>query len=208
MSTLIDSHKPLFSKIDRALAHVADGWTTPEQAHSMASWIVENRPAVSVEIGVFAGKGLVCMALAHRHIQTGKVIGIDPWETEASVEGQTKENKTWWGSLDHESIYQKCLASVKKFDCGDYVQIVRERSQKCAVPENIGLLRIDGNHGPASLVDVKRFAPNVVVGGVLYLDDSTWPNGPLENGADEWLFDHGWEKIGDVETTLIFKRIQ
>ena len=197
----------LLSKIDRALAHISDGWTTTEQAHSMARFIVENRVSVSVEIGVFAGKGLVCMALAHRSIGHGRVIGIDPWEATASVEGQPKEHKTWWGQLDHESVYQKCLAAIKEFDCTDYVTLIRERSQTCSVPTGIGLLRIDGNHGPASLVDVKRFAPNVIVGGVLYLDDSTWPNGPLENGADEWLFDNGWEKVGDVETTLIFKRV-
>jgi hypothetical protein len=196
----------LSEKIARVCDPSRDGWTDVKQGLHMAEAIIELKPDVSVEIGVYAGKGLICMALAHKFIGRGRVYGIDPWDNLAAIDGMEGEHAQFWSIVPLNDIYKKCLISVKRYDVQDQVVILREKSETAFVPEGIGVLRIDGNHGPKSLVDVQRFAPNVIVGGFLYMDDVNWTNGPLENGADEWLFDRGWKKVGSVDDTWIFRR--
>ena len=204
-----EEKKILFAKIDRSLEAILNGWTTKEQAHHMADSILTLRPLVTVEIGVYAGKGLIALALAQKATGQGKVIGIDPWLPEASAEGQPEEHRTWWSKLDHNSIYEQCLAALKRYGVESFVELRRQKSGDAIPPEKIGVLRIDGNHGPQSKSDVLRYAPNVVLNGMVYLDDATWTNGPLQNGADEDLFDMGFEQVLDLGGgTLVFKRVR
>ena len=204
-----EEKKSLFAKIDRSLEVNQHGWTSPAQARHMAESILTLRPLVTVEIGVYAGKGLIALALAQKATGQGKVIGIDPWSPEASSEGQPKEHADWWGKLDHNPIYEMCLAAIKRYGVEGFVELKRQKSIDVVPPEKIGVLRVDGNHGPCSKSDVRRYAPNVVVGGMVYLDDATWTNGPLQNGADEDLFDIGFEQVMDLGGgTLVFKRVR
>ena len=196
----------LADKITRVCDPAKDGWTDAEQGIHMAQSIIDLKHPVSVELGVYAGKGLVCMALGHKANGSGKVIGIDPWLPSASVEGQPEDHAKWWAKLDHDRIYNMAKENVIRYGVSEFAQLVRSKSEDAPVPLEIGVLRIDGNHGPRCIVDVRRFAPAVVVGGTLYLDDVNWPNGPLQNGADEDLADMGFAKILEIGSTYVFKR--
>ena len=51
----------------------------------------------SVELGVFAGRSALPIAIAHHDLGRGIVIGIDAWSINATKEGQnSKENDEWW----------------------------------------------------------------------------------------------------------------
>lgn len=198
----------LFQRIDTALEEIGHGWTSPDQAHKLAEAILTGLPAISVEIGVYAGKGLIAMALAHKEIRLGKVIGIDPWSATASSQEQLDpEHHKFWSNLDHEQIYRLCMANIEKFGVQDYVEIIRAPSDEVMPPERIGVLRIDGNHGPQADRDVRRFCPKVTVGGILHLDDLYWKGGASESGSDRWLEANGWAEIGLIDTGAIFRRM-
>lgn len=198
----------IFKNIDIALEEIQHGWTSPKQGRQIAEAIIAIQPDLSVEIGVFAGKGIICMGLAHAYIKKGHVIGIDAWSAQASIEGQAEsDHKNWWAMLDHESIYQMCVANIKKYGLKNIVTLIRKCSDEVAPPSNIGFLRIDGNHGPTAIRDIKRFCPNVIPDGILHLDDLNWKNGAREHGAQNYLNDNGWREIGCIDTGLIYQRL-
>jgi len=198
---------PLFKDIDTALEEIADGWTSPKQGHQIAEAIIKLQPELSIEVGVFAGKGIICMGMAHAYIRKGHVIGIDPWSSGASIEGQVDPvHKNWWANLNHESIYEKCVANVTKYGLDRIVTLIRKKSDEVVPAAGIGFLRLDGNHGKTAMRDVKRFCPNVIPGGILHLDDADWADGARANGSDAWLQNNGWKEIDRIDTGAVYEK--
>ena len=197
----------LFSHVLRSLKDNPHGWTSPEMGCSLAAGILMTRPMYSVEIGVFGGKGLVSMALAHKEIGNGKAIGIDPWKAQDSVESQAHPNDVkWWGELDHEAIYQSCLSQIRKNAVEPFTHIMRMKSSEVPVPRDIGVLRIDGNHGEPAYVDTFRFSQGVIPGGYLFLDDVDWTGGAVRRAAD-WLRANGWKQLYPLDDAIVFQKI-
>lgn len=172
----------LFSKIKEVISG-AHGWCSYEKAKALAGIILATRPRLVVEIGVWSGKSLLPMALACKEVGVGKVIGIDPYSPQASVQGQTHEHAEWWGKVDHEGMWRLCNGLVDRYGVRGIVELKRERSDDTPVPEDIGLLHVDGNHGEQALRDVARFAPAVVAGGFVVLDDLHWDGGGVTQAA-------------------------
>lgn len=196
----------LFNKIEDALRDIQHGWTSYAQAEAMAAVIVALRAEVSVEIGVYAGKGTVSLALAHKEIGKGCVHAVDPWSAAASVQGQIGEHENFWGKLDHEMIYREYLKNVDRFNVGPFVKTFRQKSREFTAPQNISVARIDGNHGQEVLIDVERITPNVHSGGVLFLDDFNWPGNAVQIAAGR-LKAMGWRELYRIEDTVVFQKV-
>ena len=77
----------LFDDIEQVDSKLGHGWCTLDKMNVLASLIVSTRPQVVVELGVWAGRSLIPMALALRYNKVGKAIAIDPWDSKASAEG-------------------------------------------------------------------------------------------------------------------------
>src|SRR5688572_9428138 len=108
-----------------------DGWCSPQKADALARSVIEIKPKVVVEIGVFAGRSLLVLALACRHNREGLVYGIDPWDTAASISGLENDvaNYEWWKSkVDHESIYRQCVARCQQQGVNDRIILMRSTS--------------------------------------------------------------------------------
>jgi hypothetical protein len=204
----------LFDELQR-VTDLPHGWTSYEKAKTLAGIILAKRPSVVVEIGVWSGRGLISCALACREVGYGKCFGIDPYEAAASVDGQTGENKAWWGTRNHDEMFHYCNAMIDEFEVKDIATVMRMRSDD-VIPEreftnSIGLLSVDGNHGPQALRDVQRFTPHVRVGGFVVLDDLHWDGGAV-GASVEWLLSNGFiehfrvQKPGD--DWAVFQRVR
>lgn len=197
----------LFQQL-KAVTDLPHGWTSYEKAKAMASAVIALRPAISVEIGVYAAKGLTSLALAHKEIGGGIAIGIDPYSAEASVEGQTDEaHRDWWSKLNYESIFKIANDTLNQFEVGPFARIVRQKSQEAEVPQGIGVIRVDGNHGEAVLSDIRRFTPACVLGAILFLDDMEWPGMSVKQAADE-LEKSGWRKLYNIDDGAAYQRVK
>lgn len=198
----------LFDRIDAALTKISHGWTSSAEAHAMAAAVLALRPALSVEIGVYAGKGLVTLGMAHKEVGRGRVVGIDPYLPYASADGQLNpEDKVFWATLDHEAIYRMCLENLGEFKLHDCVTLTRAKSCDVKPPKDIGVLRVDGNHGEAAVSDVARYAPNVIIGGLLFLDDLNWTGGAVLRAAAK-LRQDGWRELYRVDDGAVFQRVK
>jgi Methyltransferase domain/Glycosyl transferase family 2 len=186
-----------------------DGWTSPEKAQAIYDLTLKAKPKVAVEIGVFGGRGTIAIALALKQLGVGKVIGIDPWSAPESAKSQvTPTDEEWWGKVDHEKIYKNFLWWLKKQDVEKFVEVRRESSKTASAPQEIGLLIVDGNHNEEALLDAKKFAPNVPLGGYVLLDDLDWAGGFVRQ-AEEYIKSIGFSfiKLFDSQTGL-YQRVE
>jgi hypothetical protein len=172
--------KDLFANLKESHAKIT-GWCSLEKAQTLAASVVIMRPAITVELGVWAGKSLIPMALAHQAIGYGQVIGVDPWSHDASVLGQVNPaDEEWWSHQDrHEYAFTEFTRMVFELGLANVVKIERMTSDQFTPPAEIGILHSDGNHGEQSLRDINRFAPKVLVGGIVVLDDLQWTGGSV-----------------------------
>ena len=198
------TYTKLFESIHEALEgpNKLPGWCSSQRASLFAAHIISGRPSVSLEIGVFGGRGTIAMAMAHKFNGFGHVYAIDPWEEAASAEGMTGENKEWWSQPGmHEKVMQEFTTAIQRYDLAQWIKVVRARSDNFAPPDNIGLLVIDGNHSDQAIKDAQRYCPSVSKHGIVYMDDMDWVGGGPEkatkimtsklNFSEIYRMDHG-----------------
>lgn len=201
--------KQLFAQIESEFAVHKDGWCSLDKAHTLAAAILTMRPNLVVEIGIWAGRSLLPMALAMKQIGKGKIVGLDPWKAEASVQGITGEDLKWWATVDHERVFNDFNNWITQDAVGQFVEIHRCRSDefdhKKMITEKglIDICHIDGNHGEAaSVYDVTHYAANVRVGGFLYFDDLA-----RAKKAAEMLPGMGFQMLYIIDGGGMFQRL-
>lgn len=155
------------------------GWCTPEKAAAMMELVVETRPALCVEIGVFGGRSLAATAMALRDNRSGVVYGIDPFSTTAALEGEKDQaNLDWWGRQDLGAVHESCCHFLTTFWLWRHVRLLHAAAHDVAgmfTDGSIDILHIDGNHSElASCRDVELYMPKVRPGGHVWFDDTDW----------------------------------
>lgn len=185
------------------------GWCTQGKATAISDWVLKNRPQFCVEIGVFAGRSLVAMALALKENGSGVALGIDPWSCDASADGFKDENAEWWKSINHEEMMHHCDALVKIFGVQPQAQMVRMTNRAAIhLPilrhTPIDLLHIDGNHSEQSSVfDVENYVPLVRSGGSVWFDDTDWQT----TKKAQTILLKSCEQVGMVGTCAILRKL-
>lgn len=156
------------------------GWCTKEKAEIIYSLILENKPELIVELGTYAGRSLIPMALACQQNSKGVCFGVDAWRKDASLEGvNDPANDQWWSELDYNDIYAHALHVVNHFGLNDIVALTRSKTMTLAKmfgKETIDLLHQDSNHSEkVTCEEVEAFTPLIKKGGYWISDDSNWP---------------------------------
>lgn len=181
------------------------GWCPEIKALAMAEHIVQHRPKVVVEIGIFGGRSLIPMALACHFIGHGVVHGIDPWSAEAALKFEKdSKNKEWWSKLDYRKIYEDFVRSVYMYELLHHCWWYRtEASKAVSVFDEIDMLHIDGNHSHESATsDVNLYVPKVKSGGFIWFDDIDWQStqGALKSLYKDLIF------VKTVDRTAVFQK--
>jgi len=198
----------LFARIAE-LTPTLPGWATPEKCQLLASTVFALRPETSVIIGVFGGRDTFALALTHKEIGRGRVMAIDPWVAAASVQGQDNpKDREWWSDNKmHEDVYQGFLQKRGELGLNDVIEVKRMISDYADPPKRIdGALIVDGNHGPTAIRDVDRFAPSVVSGAFLLLDDLDWHGGNVRK-AREHVLDMNFRSLFTIDTSEWFQKM-
>lgn len=183
------------------------GWCTLEKALALADAVLELKPDIVVELGVFGGSSLIPMALACKQLGRGTVVGVDPWSKSASVEGYDAANAEWWGKLDHDAIMQGFLDAIAKLELTQRVVVKRLKSDDFPPPTVIDLLHIDAQHTDQAVRDVERFVPHVRKSGLVCVDDIEWSGGGVRRAVD-LLLTMGFVQLYPIGTGAMFKRVK
>ena len=195
----------LFSDIEHEQPKLP-GWCSPDKALTLGALVLAHRPALTVELGVFGGSSFIPMAMAHKAVASGQIVGIDPWDKAAAVAAQvTNEDREWWSKLDMEGLYQSFLGELRRLDLSPWAKIIRRKSDDADVPPSIGLLHVDGGHNEQAIRDVVRFAQHVEIGGYCVMDDLNWQGGAVGRAAQR-LQQMGFRQRYPIGTGAVFQR--
>ena len=150
-----------------------DGWCSIDKANKLVNIITGSMPDLCVEIGVFGGSSLLPQAIALKQNGKGLIVGIDPWTHEAALEEMVNDaNKSWWGTVNLQKIYQKLAAMINQLKLNDYVDLIKDKADNVVdnfKDETIDILHIDGNHcEKMAYADSKNYLPKVKKGGFIF----------------------------------------
>lgn len=204
-----DSVENLKKRVSEALPNF-HGWCTKEKAISFIDLVLEVKPEVCVEIGVFGGRSLFPVASALKFLGNGIVVGIDPWSKDEVIPyfDQVKDQAhvIWWSKINFEQIYYSCLNMLSQHQLEDYVVILRTTSELASYAiGSIDILYIDGNHNETiSNRDVQLYLPKVRSGGYIWLNDSLWRD--LQSSVDLLFESCDFVKLIDGGNCILFKK--
>jgi hypothetical protein len=188
----LTSHRNLFVQV-LTTTQTMHGWASPEKCCTLAALVLAVKPKLSLEIGVWGGRSLLPMAIAHKAVG-GVVIGVDPWNAEESARDEFPDSAEWWAKQDHQKIFEYCQRMIKLVDVGKQVQLMRERSDDILPPGDIGVFHCDGSHMEAATRDAMRFCPNIIPGGYAVFDDIGWTGGAVLRALD-WAEQNGFKEV-------------
>jgi predicted O-methyltransferase YrrM len=166
----------IFASILEAEAQLV-GWCSREKALVIAQTVLQERPVICVEIGVFGGRSLVPCAAALRHIGAGTIYGIEAWSPNVAVENITNEiNDEWWSKIDFASIKREFYRFVAATNLTQHMRLIEAPSGRAAALfDHIDFLHIDGSHSMINAAeDVILYARKVRSGGIIIFDDVNW----------------------------------
>lgn len=157
-----------------------EGWCSKEKALHFIDLVLEVKPEVYVEIGVFGGSSVFPVASALKFLDHGTIIGIDPWDKLECIKYfdpiDDSANLQWWGKINLFYIYFTYLNMVRNYGLEKYVKTLKMTSEKAASEiDAIDILYIDGNHSETvSTQDVQLYLPKVRSGGYIWMNDALW----------------------------------
>ncbi|MCO7226140.1 class I SAM-dependent methyltransferase [Pleionea sp. CnH1-48] len=185
-----------------------------------------------VEVGAFYGRSAYAMAWLAARYQIGNVICVDPWEN-AKIETQGAQAEILNDEfsqdddvIDFEKVYWGFIASVSLLNNIGYIRDISkdavdvyrqaidngylrsEQLEPVSVSGHIALLHIDGNHRYDQVcLDIETWAPYVMPGGWILLDDYVWAfgDGPQRAG-DELLASMNFEVAFSASDTLFIRK--
>jgi hypothetical protein len=165
------------------------GWCSVDKAIRLAEivWSLDVGWPQTVELGVFGGRGLFALGLGHllrEKTDRGSLVGIDPYDVRADLEGSNDPaNDEWWSKIDHSKICNIALSMLQEeFHALDWA-LVRTFSTDHSIIEDrqrrqlpIHLLHQDSNHSEeVSTREVHLWVPVMAPGGYWIADDTDWP---------------------------------
>lgn len=192
-----------------AIVKPMEGWCTPQKAKRLYELVLETDSQLSVELGVFGGRSLVPMGIAHKAKGSGFVIGIDAWNNKVCIEGNNDPaNNEWWMKLDMRAIYNSCRYYMDLHQLDEYCETLRMRSNVAVLFQNntIDILHQDSNHNAETiLTELKLWIPKVKVGGYWVVDDTDWKE--AKEGYDH-LNEFGLVLVEDHVKWQIWKKVK
>jgi tetratricopeptide (TPR) repeat protein len=184
------------------------GWITLNKAGCLIDYVdeicKEVEEPVCVEIGVFAGKSVLPIALELKRNSKGKIYAMDPWTNEEATRGYEDVHYEYWSQIDLNHKLGIFESMIQEFELKDYISIIKEPSDTAPEIKNINLLHIDGQHTDQALRDVRKYASQIALNGYCVVDDVNWGRvADVPNLLEKMGFIH----VHTVDSTVIYKKL-
>ncbi|MCU7883463.1 MAG: class I SAM-dependent methyltransferase [Candidatus Thiodiazotropha sp. (ex Lucinoma annulata)] len=182
-----------------------------------------------IEIGSFCGRSAFAIAWLAKQYEIGNLISIDPWSSQKiEQQGQQAEilNRRI-GVIDFDKIFLVYISNMLLLDNVGYIREISSKAinqykqtaqqgilnsselSPISVSGAISLLHIDGNHHYTHVCqDIDAWAPYVMPGGWILLDDYVWAfgDGPKRAG-DELLASRNFDLAFSMGDTLYLRKM-
>lgn len=184
------------------------GWCRTSKAIRMAEIVVGTCARLSVELGVFGGRGTLALATGHAYLGHGYAVGIDPWKTDACYDPDNDEtNNEWWKDRDLELVYRDCVLMLMGSKTIPHWQLLRCTSAEACprfAKQSIDILHQDSNHSEAvSCAEVRSWAPAMRPGGIWIADDAKWAS--LQKSQRLLVEEYGYTLVEEYEDWRVYQ---
>jgi predicted O-methyltransferase YrrM len=156
-----------------------DGWCSAEKAMDFIDLVMEVKPKVYVEIGVFAGKSVFPVASALKYLGEGVIFCIDPWDKMECMKYLTlkmdQPHLIWWGKVPFDKLHSAFLNNVKRYGLGEQCITIKSSAQNAVsqIDGSIDILYIDANYSEQLGLEIAQlYLPKVRSGGYIWLNDA------------------------------------
>jgi predicted O-methyltransferase YrrM len=152
------------------------GWCSEEKSKYLFDLVINIKPDLIVEIGVYRGRSLASFSAASL-VHNCEVIGIDAYNFDCLV------NESYTSEEDLE--YSKNLFTTEFNRLGLPFILVNKPSEiaindEIFLNKKIDILHIDGSHNESHvLLDVNLWLPKLKVNGILIFDDANYQSTQL-----------------------------
>lgn len=194
-------------KRELSFINTLEGWCSQEKAEAIAGIVLDHKPKVCVEVGVFGARSVVAFAMALRESNSGVIWGIDPWTKEAALEGEDgTPNGDWWAKLDLDVIRNGAMNAITRANLWPWTKFIVAKGSECAPMFRAGSIDVwhcDGNHSESKAYeDATTWLPLVKRKGIILFDDIDWPTTRHAlNHLGTWC-----SVLADVGTCRIFRK--
>lgn len=157
-----------------------NGWAPENKIRDMVKLVLDTKPSLCVELGLYAGRSFLPVAWAMKQNNKGRAIGLDPYTNKACTEGwPADQDHTGWDVNPLTPYYDELMRTAKHQGLLDWIEVIKERSMDAVgrfADAVIDILHVDANHSEmTSLRDVTDWLPKVKAGGYVWMDDLHMP---------------------------------
>lgn len=152
------------------------GWTFEEKSRYMFDIVLELKPSIVVEVGVWRGLSVASFCAASL-VQECKVFAVDPWSKSAMSENGY--NKCLTEEQDQlDLVYNQFVRDFKVLELDKNLTTIRKTSWEGSfdfADNSIDIFHLDGAHTEwDSTRDLIAWTPKIKVGGLFIMDDANW----------------------------------
>jgi hypothetical protein len=191
-----------------SITQTLPGWMSVEKGRRIIELVTAAKAKRCVELGVFGGRSLVCLAFGLQILGSGRADGIDPFIAAAALEGSNDPaNDEWWSNLDYDAVERAAQEALIRLNLTpNYAQIIRARSREVVglyEDGSIDVLHQDSNHSEeVSSEEVALWTPKISPGGYWIFDDADWPS---TQRAQRELVEFGFTEFEDHGGWKVYK---
>jgi len=192
INNTFESEKNLSSLKSKVSSYLQQSWCSQEKINLLMDLVIEKKPQVCVEIGVFTGSSLLPIAVALKQNGSGKIFAIDPWSNAEAVKNLSPSdpNRDWWGKIDMNAALQTFKNMIRTWKVASFCTILHKTSAQAASSiHSIDLLHLDGNFShDNSLEDATIYLPKVKLGGYILLSNVLWSSNNEHPKSDSLFY--------------------
>lgn len=174
------------------------GWLLPGEGAMLADY-ASRAPGPIVEIGSYCGKSTIWIGDASPH----QVISIDPhYGNPEMAPGQDCHHADVWDDkLGSINTVNALRSTLRRAGLERKVAVIAARSLDVASwwTTPLGMVFIDGDHGPGAIDDLHAWQSHIMDGGFLAFHDTAVPGVAI---AVEQAKDAGWAELDSVDGCL------
>ncbi|WP_398471780.1 class I SAM-dependent methyltransferase [Tardiphaga sp.] len=178
---------PAFEKVIDLRATIVEtipklsGWCSERKALLLSDLVLQNDVERALEIGVFAGRSAVPVAMTMRYLKRGQLLAVEAWSNlVATAYPIDDEHDNWWAEVDLAAIKREYFKSITKYDLTRHVSTLELSSDEAFAAlstSSFDLIHIDGGHSEQqAIADVQQWTSTLNKRGLAVVDDIFWPS--------------------------------
>lgn len=158
--------------LEKAMA--LSGWCPHTKAIRLYDLVLEHKPKIIVEIGVYGGRSLVALAEAAQ-VTNSTVIGVDPYSVVEMQQHHLDGSEIEFTPPDLKAIMKEATDAILHYKDVALLEMTSAQAFESFPYREVDFLHLDGNHSSyAVLNDLNMWSRKLAPNAIVIMDDINW----------------------------------